>query len=347
MMRRAGPQGEPIPRAGTGTCAKSLGLFLLAAVACGGWWYWRAWIHTGNPVYPFFRDWFGGAGLDEVLDPARKSMKVGWWNVLTALAPMTLQPQRFDSFSHQFGPLFLLFVPALVLEKAPRRLLGLVALGYLFLMLCVTQRQSTRFVLIAVGPMSVAAAWLASTWTDRRTWPSRLLVAAMLLGLTMEAGMIALRTRPVVKVVLGGETADQFLARREPTYRVGRWVAEKLPPNARIVGQDHRGFYFPCAYTMELAHRRRTGLGRRNEPAEVIVAHLRREGFTHLLLCPPVPETAVEFDPTLGRLLARWLESRRPLYRKTLNDADGVARRYAIYALADERLAHSPGRIGR
>jgi hypothetical protein len=57
------------------------------------------------------------------------------------------------------------------------------------------------------------------------------------------------------------------------------------------------------------------------------------------MLCPPVPATAVEFDPTLGRLLAPWLASREPLYRSDLADGDGVVRRYAIYPLADDRLA--------
>jgi hypothetical protein len=106
-----------------------------------------------------------------------------------------------------------------------------------------------------------------------------------------------------------------------------------------MIGQDHRGFYIPRAYTMELAHRRRTGLGRRGESATTIVDELRRAGFTHLLLCPPVPELIVEFDPTLGRLLAPWLAEHRPVYRQQLTDGDGVVRRYAIYPLTDERLA--------
>ena len=106
-----------------------------------------------------------------------------------------------------------------------------------------------------------------------------------------------------------------------------------LPPRARVIGQDHRGFYFPCDYTMELAHRRRTGLGTHGESAGALIARLRQSGFTHLLLCPPIPETAVEFDPTLGRLLTTWLAEQRPLYRKDLIDGDGVVRRYSIYEL--------------
>src|SRR5207249_1137588 len=60
----------------------------------------------------------------------------------------------------------------------------------------------------------------------------------------------------------------------------------------------------------------------------------RGAGVPPVLLCPPVPETAVEFDPILGRLLAPWLATREPLYRAELSDADGVVRRYAIYCLS-------------
>ncbi|MHB1557056.1 MAG: ArnT family glycosyltransferase, partial [Isosphaeraceae bacterium] len=144
------------------------------AILAGGWWYFRAFLYTGNPVYPFFRQMFGGAGLDEVLDPIKRPMPVTAWNLLTSLVPLTLQPDRFDSFSHQFGPVFLLFLPMALLERPGRRVLGLAALGYLFLMLCLTQRQSMRFVLIALAPMSVAVAHGLSAWCDRRSLPARL-----------------------------------------------------------------------------------------------------------------------------------------------------------------------------
>lgn len=319
----------------------NLALFGFATLLVGGVWYLRAWFHTGNPVFPFFRHLFGGAGLDEVLDPIKRPLAVTGWNLLTALVPLTLQPDRFDSFSHQFGPVFLLLLPGLLLERTPRRVGAIVALGFAFLILCLTQRQSMRFVLIAVGPMAVGVAWLVSTWADRRTVPCRLLILMLAAMLGFEATLAAARARHGLNVVVGRETVDHYLSRREPTYRVGKWVAENLPPTARIVGQDHRGYYFPCDYTMELAHRRRTGLGRRGETAEAVVETLRRRGFSHVMFCPPVPERAVEFDPTLGVMLAEWAASRPPLYREELADADDVVRRYAIYSLA-EPLATGP-----
>ena len=317
-------------------------VFGLVAFLVGGAWYYRAYAATGNPVFPFYRNLFGGAGIDEVLDPIKRPMTVRPWNVLTALIPMTLDPARFDSFAHQFGPVFLLFLPPLLWMRPPRSVWQVVAIGYAFLTLCVTQRQSMRFVLIAVGPMSVGVAWLASGWVDRRreSRASRGLILLLAGCLILESGLALVRGRHGWRVVAGLESTETFLARREPTFVVGRWIDANLPADARLIGQDHRGFYLPRPYAMELAHRRRTGLGTRGESAEAIIDELRAGGFTHLLLCPPEPEDAVEFDPTLGRLLAGWLQDHPPLYRQSLGDGDGVIRRYEIYNL-------TPGDTGR
>lgn len=299
----------------------------------GGVWYLRGYLHTGNPVYPFFKDTFDGAGIDDVLAPAKQPMAVTPWNVVTALVPMTLDPNRFDTVSHQFGPAFLMFLPALIFFRPPQRVAGIVALGWLFLTLCVTQRQSMRFVLTAVGPLAVGVAWLAARWARERIAPARLLVGMLLLVLTFEASIALYRTRHGLDVVLGRESTPNYLARVEPTYLVGRWIEEHLPPGARLIGQDHRGFYLPRHYTMELAHRRRTGLAMHGEPADEIVATLLARGFTHLLMCPPVPEGAVEFDSLLSEALLTWLAGREPIYRRELSDGDGVVRAYAIYDL--------------
>jgi hypothetical protein len=318
-------------------------VYITATAAAGSWWYLRAFHHTGNPVYPYFRGAFGGAGLDEVLDPIKRPLAVTPWNLLVCLGPLTLEPDRFDSFSHQFGAVFLLFLPISLLERQPRRVVGLAALAYLFLAVCMTQRQSMRFLLVALGPMSIAVAYGASLWSDRKTIPAKLTVSLLLAVLGFEALLACARCRSSIGVVLGRESSAALLSRSEPTYVVGRWVGRNLPPAARLIGQDHRGFYFPCDYTMEKAFRRRTGLGRQRETPDRILDRLRESGFTHVLFCPPVPETAVEFDPTLGRLLDSWLAGRSPIYRADLTDGDGVLRRYAIYELARDGLASRAG----
>ena len=56
--------------------------FLGTAVLLGGAWYLRAYVYTGNPVFPFFKSWFGGAGLDEVLAPIKRPLAVNVWSLL-------------------------------------------------------------------------------------------------------------------------------------------------------------------------------------------------------------------------------------------------------------------------
>ena len=282
-----------------------------------------------------------------MLDPAKRPLPLSPLNLLFSIVPLSMEPDRFDSFSHQLGPIFLLFLPAILLERAPRRVWSLAFLGYLFLTLCMTQRQSMRFLLIALGPLSIGVAFLASVWCQRRTLAARCLVGVLIAVLGFEASLAAFRARHGLSVLLRLESVSDFLARREPTYTVGRWVALNLPAAARLIGQDHRGFYIPRDYTMELAHRRRTGLGRRGEPAREVVASLIRSGFTHVMLCPPVSEKTVEFDPTLGRLLEPWTTGREPLYRDELSDADGVVRRYSIYELSDDRISGSKQLVDR
>ena len=335
FLSKASP---PFARGADPACSRccSLLAFALTVLLIGGGWYLRAYVHTGNPVHPFFRHVFGGSGLDEVLGAEKRPLPVDVWHMATALGALTLQPDAFDSVSHQFGPVFLLFLPALLLERPPRRIMGIAALGYAFFLLCMTQRQSMRFVLIAIGPLSVAVAWLAQRWWARRTIPARALLGVLLISLGFEASLAVARARHGLNVVIGRESAEHYLDRREPTYRVGRWIDANLPRSARIIGQDHRAFYIPRPYAMELAHRRRTHLLDAKESAEAVVARLEGDGFTHLLLCPPVPENAVEFDPALGRALAPWLALRKPIFREDVTDSDGIVRSYAIFRLADE-----------
>lgn len=307
--------------------------FATLTIAVGGIWYARAYAFTGNPVHPFFKSVFGGSGLDEVLEPAKRPLAVTPFNMLAALWPVTLDPDRFDSVSHQFGPIFLMALPALLLCRPPKRVTAIVCFGLAFFTLCMTQRQSMRFVLAAVGPWSVGVAWLFERVRAERSRLARLCLLMLCGVIAFQAAIAVARTRLVMPLLLGRERVDEFLAKREPTFEMGRWIEAHLTADSKIIGQDHRGYYIPRPYTMELAHRRRTGLGDAGETPDMIVAQLRERGFTHLMLCPPVPEDAVEFDGTLNGLLRGWTERQTALTVQTLTDGDGVARRYAMYAL--------------
>ena len=226
----------------------------------GGAWYLRAYVYTGNPVFPFFKSMFGGAGLEEVLAPIKRPLAVDVWNLLVAIVPLTLEPDRFDSFAHQFGPVFLLFLPALLLERPPRRVLGLAGLAYAFLMICMTQRQSMRFLLFArgadVGGHGLPGHPLARAWTTRAA-PGDL---ASWSCSAWRPGSSSHGPRALRESCWDRRRSPQFSAGASRPFASAAGSREP-PATARLIGQDHRGFYIPRGYTMELAHRRRTGLG--------------------------------------------------------------------------------------
>lgn len=301
------------------------------AVACI--WYFRAWWFTGNPVYPFFRSIFGGSGIDEVLLPGRRPLGLAPWNLLTAIVPMTLNPSRFESRWHQIGPVFLLFLPWLAIMRPPRRVWLHCGLGYVFFTACLTLRQSPRFSLTALGPLAVGVAWTIAWAAQRRDLLGRGLLGLALLVLAGESAWSVYRARHGIRVLTGQETTEDYLARREPTYRVGRWIDAELPLDARIIGQEPRGFYLARDYTSERRHRLKTGIGIPGQEPEFIIEAYRQEGFTHLLLCPPIPESAAYFDPALSQALASWFPKRTPILDEAITDPEGIRRRYTIYEL--------------
>jgi hypothetical protein len=151
--------------------------------------------------------------------------------------------------------------------------------------------------------------------------------------LTVISAFNLARVRHGALMLIGLESPSQWLIQNEPTAQLAEWVDLNLPENARLIGQDHRGFYWPRPFTMEKAHRRRTGLLQKNPSQEEVVEHLINQGFTHLVLAEPDPIDAVEFDPDLSNFLKNWLPTQKPLLDRVLHEPDGYNRRYRIYVL--------------
>lgn len=328
--------GLPINR----SMLNRIAIFMSFVMICGSFWYVRAAILTGNPVYPYFRNTFGGHGLDEVLEDARKPLLTHVTNIATAPVAMAFLPSRFDSFSHQSGPLFLALLPLGWLLKPSKRWLSFVLLGWLLMALCLTQRQSPRFFVATFALWAAAAArviaelpgFTRSLWTANRILGPFVFGCLCLLASFVTSFDLA-RVRVGAMVAAGFISPHQWLESHEPTAKLRDWTSANLPPDARLVGQDHRAFYWPRRFTMEKAHRRRTGLLTSTNTPEETIDRLRTAGFTHLVMAEPDPIDAVEFDIDLSERLAPWIARELPLIDMTLPEIDGYVRRYRIYEI--------------
>jgi len=331
------------------TFTRNVAIFSACAVVCGGFWYVRAAILTGNPVHPYFRHTFGGHGLDEVLEDARKPILGHFINIATAPIVMALAPSRFDSFSHQSGPLFLALIPLGFLRTTSARWKSFVFLGWVLMALCLTQRQSPRFFVTTFALWSAAGAATISglirsfDFPDRRPRIAAGFAAGCFCLLCASIGSFDLARVRVGGMILAGQISPHvWLESNEPTAKLRSWVSMNLPEDARLVGQDHRGYYWPRRFTMEKAHRRRTGLLNSEKSPDEIIGQLRSAGFTHLVMAEPDPVDAVEFDTDLSIALAPWIVGRMPLIDVTLPEIDGYVRRYRIFDIASDASQIDP-----
>lgn len=130
----------------------------------------------------------------------------------------------------------------------------------------------------------------------------------------------------------------QWLIKNEPTVQIGHWVDANLPKETKLIGQDHRAFYWPRPFTMEKAHRRRLALLEAKPISNEVIQHFMDSGFTHLVLAEPKPIEAVEFDPALSLHLESWIASHQPILDTTVQEHDGFDRRYRIFVLDDSAV---------
>jgi len=280
---------------------KRIFVFIAIAVAVACPWYLKSYLWTGNPVYPFFYQVFGGAYWSQeradAYTQAQKAFGLGKGPLAFAALPWNLtmrsrwffdQPnllRPFNVYVMTFGPLLLGLLPSLLLTGpigiAGRTMLWF-ALTYVAIWFGLT--QNGRY-LAAVLPSLSACAGLASYRLLARRGITAVAVAvALALGLLSGAFTGYVLSGRAVRVVLGLESPSAYLNRVSPLYAMSEVINKATPPNARILvlGDEPRCFYLDRHYL----------LGNHAEifsPADLaspsaLLSSLKRMEVTHLVL---------------------------------------------------------------
>lgn len=328
----------------------------IVAASVGGPWYLRSAWHTGNPVYPFFHDsvsrlWSTPAKAGVTSPSLRAShptlrasslrdLPIACWHV-------TMHPERFGGRGHQWGVLFLATLPALVFCRRLRGLRMLLSISLVYLAGWHLLRPNVRFLLPIVPLLCIAVVWAWMEWRRLPAAPRRCLACLTGAVLAVGAAIAPLRAKDRWPVALGIETRDAYLLRREPSYQAAAWVNALLTPEARILSQEQRAFYFRARVARENVYRRRTGYDRNLPSPDALAPTLRAEGFTHLLLAEGLSGD-VHYNSTLTRLadaaLAARAASMECLVEFDAVDAPGALRRYRLVRLCESSLPLDGGR---
>ncbi len=234
-------------------------LYTVLALVVASPWYLKSLIWTGNPVFPFFYNIFGGKGwnadLAEMYRISQLQFGIGtdWINLIKMPYALAFHPERFYDIPNPMAAIGISFIVVLVIIF---RLRVVQNASYIrLLVICFVQAftwcfltQQSRYLLPALAIFSPAAAYAILCLS-----PSKLLrwflIGTVVIQFIWTLGLQGLIGVSNIPVVFGLQPKDEYLSRTLDNYEAIKFINEKLPENAQVVlFGDTRGFYLNKKY---------------------------------------------------------------------------------------------------
>ncbi len=235
-----------VPRPGR-VAAMGFAALLLAGVIASPW-YIRTWAATGSPIFPFYMSiWPGKAdgwdversNLFQAMNSQYGGADANKLNYLTApvRASVMAQPEQPAFYDGVLGPAFLIGLPLLIfalwkldLAVDVKIMAGVAGIIYLFWLF---SSQQLRYLLPIVPLLAIAIAAAAERIGGRLARVAQFsLVAASICGLLTIFAWFC--QKAPLRVVLGGETRDEYLTRNLDYYPYYQTIHSDTPADARV-----------------------------------------------------------------------------------------------------------------
>jgi len=239
------------PPAAIASDALRVGLIL---IGIAGFWYLKNWVWFKNPVYPLY---FGGPGWSTerltLYNDYLKSFGTGLSLASLVSMPVTIYTRHalFGAVMNRNDILSPLFILAWLYPFTRRRQETniLVAAIVFRVGLWVIGSQQIRFLLPIDPAIAILCAYvIANSETRLVSWPSlklflpSLAVGLMLITLFYQV-QLARQLRPW-DVIIGLESADEFLNRNVGDFGAAHFIQDELPDTARVLLLgDGRSYY--------------------------------------------------------------------------------------------------------
>jgi hypothetical protein len=221
-----------------GHVLRPVAVLAVCAVVMIAPWMVRNWIWTGNPLAPFFNQWFPNPYVHIGAEQEYRAHLAHWGGVTDWRAiplQVTVEGDKLQGF---FGPVFLLAPLGLAaLWKRQGRQLLLAAAVFLT---TYPANIGTRFLIPAAVFLALAMGMTLARW--KAVAVAALCAHAVLSWPRMTkfyADQCALRvTRVPVAAALRIEPEEEYLSYWLPGYRLARLVEEKVPAQAKVLGLE-------------------------------------------------------------------------------------------------------------
>jgi len=292
---------------------------VIALVVCWPW-YLKSYLWTGNPVYPFAYNVFGGKlwSADRAEGYQRDQLEFGVGelppkeelermpalqrifcgprsplNLLLAPVNITVFPKEFTVPLTTFGvyamasigPLYLALLPLLLIHKRPR------AVRWLFLIFAplwvwwLMSMQLTRYLLPSLALICPVVGWVMAEAEREGGLLYPVTKGAAVLWAAVALALIALYVIPQVPVTLGLQSKVVFLTQSLDVYYPSAYINHSTPENAKIaLYGEPRGYYLDRDYLWADPGHSALIRYETTETPRDLVREYRRLGIAHLVV---------------------------------------------------------------
>lgn len=296
-------------------------------------WLFKNAAFTGNPVYPLLVERFGGiewnAELGKRLVEWQRGIGMGRDAADYALLPWNITVKgniEYTAFDGIISPLFLMFLPAVILAfPIPAAGGALLLLSALSLALWAWGPQQLRFFMPALPALSVMTAWVLDRVATeaRERWFARFSLTIMIVYFAFFAIHIVAVTIPnQLPSAVGLEKREDYLHRRLQPYDPMTRASRELPPSAKLLlVWENRGYYLDRPYIADSFYESSwvMQLLEQDQSGDVLEKRLRDEGVTHVMINDPLGLHfgRYYYHPRVREALDRFLRERgKPVFEQ-------------------------------
>jgi hypothetical protein len=251
LRARHAKQDAPAPGSSTANIFATGFVALLIAGAIASPWYLKTWKQTGSPIFPFYMSFWKGeaAGWDverSALFQAMNSQYGGYdKNIVDyVLSPFRIsvlaQPEQPPLFDGVIGVAFLIGLPVLIwalwkFDLSAEIKVGAGVCGIMFLFWLFSSQQ-VRYLLPILPVLAIGICAAGQTISREKkalavVWHFSLIGAALAALVTGAAWFLQ---KAPLRVVLGGESRDEYLARNIDYYPYYQALNTETPADARV-----------------------------------------------------------------------------------------------------------------
>ena len=203
-------------------------------------WALRTYIWTGNPVYPFFSEWFGGwVWTEDASQYLWHQVRAG-----SAVSLISMGARLTDLLSSMLFNALVLALPwfAPLFRTERRTSVVFVAMWLMSLLVGLSLSEEARYLAPAMAFSAILASHVLARllhWGGGR-W---VLGGLVLLIMYTNVGAAALWHQQFMRVVLGGADKGSFLASSSAFYADFLWMNEYLPTDAKVLALTRETYY--------------------------------------------------------------------------------------------------------